>query len=253
MTKDMVPVLYHDWTVTETGLDIPVSSITLDQFQTLSASKSRGHGNSGSTQSSPKLEHRQLSLTPPPSSTALKESLKKPELPRRISHNSESDSPGSGKDVQNRLGRSNSLGAMAKLKSMSAASEPSDPKAKMKGNGLGTIQAPFATLKDTFEVQYSTFGMMWVCACRVFKLRKLICRVMFISHNRRSLPALDSISKSSTRCWMKPRRPTSRFIHSRSTALWTEFYKRCTTTIKHIQIATLSFRPSTPISVCCST
>lgn len=153
MTKDMVPVLYHDWTVTETGLDIPVSSITLDQFQKLSASKSRGHGSNGSNQSSPRLENRQLSLTPPPSSTALKESLKKPDLPRRISHNAESEGPVSVKDGQNRLGRSNSLGAMAKLKSITAASEPSDPKAKMKGNGLGTIQAPFATLKDTFEVQ----------------------------------------------------------------------------------------------------
>ncbi|CAO3573204.1 unnamed protein product [Mortierella alpina] len=158
MTKDMVPVLYHDWTVTETGLDIPVSSITLDQFQKLSASKSRGHGSSGSTQSSPRLENRQLSLTPPPSSTALKESLQKPELPRRISHNSETDGLGSIKDGQNRLGRSNSLGAMAKLKYMAAASEPSDPKAKMKGNGLGTIQAPFATLKDTFETVPSRIG-----------------------------------------------------------------------------------------------
>ncbi|KAF9988609.1 Glycerophosphocholine phosphodiesterase [Mortierella antarctica] len=158
MTKDMVPVLYHDWTVTETGLDIPVSSITLDQFQKLSASKSRGHGSNGSAQSSPRLENRQISLTPPPSSTALKESLKKPELSRRTSHNSETEGPISVKDGQNRLGRSNSLGAITKLKSMTAASEPSDPKAKMKGNGRGTIQAPFATLKDTFETVPSRIG-----------------------------------------------------------------------------------------------
>lgn len=152
MTKDMVPVLYHDWTVTETGLDIPVSSITVDQFRKLSGSKSRPHANS--TPSSPKLEHPPLSpLTPPPAQgTAL---LNKPEMPRRTSHQSGSETSSvSSKDGnQPRLGRSKSLGAMAKLKSLSA-SEPADPAAKMKGNGLGTIQAPFATLKDTFEVSH---------------------------------------------------------------------------------------------------
>ncbi|KAG0199825.1 Glycerophosphocholine phosphodiesterase [Mortierella sp. GBA30] len=158
MTKDMVPVLYHDWTVTETGLDIPVSSITLDQFQRLSSSKSRGHVSNGSTPSSPRLESRPLSLTPPPSSAALKGSLMRPELPRRTSQNSEVESSGSVKDIQNRLGRSNSLGAVAKLKSLSAAAEPADPAAKMKGNGLGVIQAPFATLKDTFETVPSRIG-----------------------------------------------------------------------------------------------
>ncbi|KAF9179517.1 Glycerophosphocholine phosphodiesterase [Haplosporangium sp. Z 11] len=156
MTKDMVPVLYHDWTVTETGLDIPVSSITLEQFQKLSGKK-RGHGGS-STPSSPLLGNRPLSVSPPPSSAALKESLMRPELPRRTSHNSAIDNPGSAKGIQNRLGRSNSLGAMAKLRSLTTASEPQDPKAKMKGNGLGTIQAPFATLKDTFETVPTRIG-----------------------------------------------------------------------------------------------
>ncbi|KAI9232463.1 MAG: Glycerophosphoryl diester phosphodiesterase family-domain-containing protein [Podila humilis] len=118
MTKDMVPVLYHDWTVTETGLDIPVSSLTVDQFRKLSGSKSRPQ--TGSTPSSP---------------------------------NSVSSKDGN----QPRLGRSNSLGAMAKLKSLNS-SEPADPAAKMKGNGLGTIQAPFATLKDTFETVPTNIG-----------------------------------------------------------------------------------------------
>lgn len=145
-------MLYHDWTVTETGLDIPVSSITVDQFRRLSGSKSRPHTNS--TPPSPKFEHPPLPpLTPPPTQDAAL--LSKPEMPRRTSHQSGSETSSvSSKDGnQPRLGRSNSLGAMAKLKSLSA-SEPADPAAKMKGNGLGTIQAPFATLKDTFEVSY---------------------------------------------------------------------------------------------------
>ncbi|KAG0089523.1 Glycerophosphocholine phosphodiesterase, partial [Podila epicladia] len=157
MTKDMVPVLYHDWTVTETGLDIPVSSITVDQFRKLSGSKSRPHASS--TPSSPKFESPPLlpSTPPPTQGTAL---LSKPELPRRTSHQSGSETSSvSSKDGnQSRLGRSNSLGAMAKLKSLSAMSEPADPAAKMKGNGLGTIQAPFATLKDTFETVPTKIG-----------------------------------------------------------------------------------------------
>ncbi|KFH73895.1 hypothetical protein MVEG_01108, partial [Podila verticillata NRRL 6337] len=156
MTKDMVPVLYHDWTVTETGLDIPVSSLTVDQFRKLSGSKSRPQ--TGSTPSSPKFEHPPLpsSTTPPAQGNALPN---KPEMPRRTSHQSGSETSSvSSKDGnQPRLGRSNSLGAMAKLKSLNS-SEPADPAAKMKGNGLGTIQAPFATLKDTFETVPTNIG-----------------------------------------------------------------------------------------------
>ncbi|KAJ2721729.1 Glycerophosphocholine phosphodiesterase [Coemansia sp. Benny D115] len=33
VTRDLVPVIYHDWIVAETGLDIPVSLLTLSQFQ----------------------------------------------------------------------------------------------------------------------------------------------------------------------------------------------------------------------------
>ncbi|KAF9407914.1 Glycerophosphocholine phosphodiesterase [Podila epigama] len=160
MTKDMVPVLYHDWTVTETGLDIPVSSITVDQFRKLSGPKSRSH--TSSTPSSPKLEQTALPPSPPPSQVVSSEGdyLTKPELPRRISHQSGSETSSiSSKDgITTRLGRSNSLGAMAKLKNLTAMSEPADPAAKMKGNGLGTIQAPFATLKDTFETVPGNIG-----------------------------------------------------------------------------------------------
>ncbi|KAJ1720491.1 Glycerophosphocholine phosphodiesterase [Coemansia erecta] len=35
LTRDMVPVIYHDWIVAETNLDIPVSTLTLNQFLAL--------------------------------------------------------------------------------------------------------------------------------------------------------------------------------------------------------------------------
>ncbi|KAG0297050.1 Glycerophosphocholine phosphodiesterase [Linnemannia gamsii] len=146
MTKDMVPVLYHDWTVTETGLDIPVSSITLEQFQKLSGSKSRN-----TPPGSPRSESPPTLITP-----ALAFTLAKHEMPRSVSSQSGSESP--SKDGQTRLIRSNSLGAIARKKAMTVTSEPANPAAKMKGNGLGTIQAPFATLKDTFETVPSHIG-----------------------------------------------------------------------------------------------
>ncbi|KAF9115356.1 Glycerophosphocholine phosphodiesterase [Mortierella sp. AM989] len=156
MTKDMVPVLYHDWTVTETGLDIPVSSITLEQFRNLSKSKSHNHGN-GSQPPSPKSEAQSVrSATPPsPPSTSLEVPPTRPGLARRLTHEPEIDAY---KENQARLGRSNSLGAISKLKAMTAVSKPESLAAKIKGNGLGTIQAPFATLKDTFETVPSNIG-----------------------------------------------------------------------------------------------
>ncbi|KAF9171502.1 Glycerophosphocholine phosphodiesterase [Mortierella sp. AD011] len=156
MTKDMVPVLYHDWTVTETGLDIPVSAITLEQFQNLSKSKARNHGNV-SQPPSPKADALKLrAVTPPPSSTAaLEVPPTKPELPRRLTNDQAVETY---KENQVRIGRSNSLGAIAKMKAMTATSQPENPAAKMKGNGMGTIQAPFATLKDTFETVPSNIG-----------------------------------------------------------------------------------------------
>ncbi|KAI8323998.1 Glycerophosphoryl diester phosphodiesterase [Martensiomyces pterosporus] len=32
LTRDMAPVIYHDWNVSETGMDIPVNALTLSQF-----------------------------------------------------------------------------------------------------------------------------------------------------------------------------------------------------------------------------
>ncbi|KAG0301831.1 Glycerophosphocholine phosphodiesterase [Dissophora globulifera] len=155
MTKDMVPVLYHDWTVTETGLDIPVSAITLEQFQNLSKKKARGHSKRGSQPSSPKPDQqRPMAVTPPPSTLSVEALPVRPELTRRLTDEADIDA----KDGSNRLMRSNSLGAISRMKSLSTESESANAAAKMKGNGLGTIQAPFATLKDVFETISSHTG-----------------------------------------------------------------------------------------------
>ncbi|RKP39003.1 Glycerophosphodiester phosphodiesterase domain-containing protein [Dimargaris cristalligena] len=33
LTSDLTPVIYHDWTVTETGIDVPIHSLTKDQLR----------------------------------------------------------------------------------------------------------------------------------------------------------------------------------------------------------------------------
>ncbi|KAJ1942387.1 Glycerophosphocholine phosphodiesterase, partial [Linderina macrospora] len=50
LTRDMVPVIYHDWNVSETGLDVPVNSLTLKQFMSFSpqnrlSTRTCSHGN----------------------------------------------------------------------------------------------------------------------------------------------------------------------------------------------------------------
>ena len=42
MTKDLVPVIYHDFLVSETGADVPVHTLTLEQFLALGEGTPRG-------------------------------------------------------------------------------------------------------------------------------------------------------------------------------------------------------------------
>ena len=39
MTKDHVPVIYHDFLVSETGIDAPVHTLTLEQVSSLTGQK----------------------------------------------------------------------------------------------------------------------------------------------------------------------------------------------------------------------
>ncbi|KXS98198.1 hypothetical protein AC578_287 [Pseudocercospora eumusae] len=49
MTKDHVPVIYHDFTVSETGADVPVHTLTLEQFLALSDTPKPSRPNSPPT------------------------------------------------------------------------------------------------------------------------------------------------------------------------------------------------------------
>ncbi|KAJ1986639.1 Glycerophosphocholine phosphodiesterase [Dimargaris cristalligena] len=43
LTSDLTPVIYHDWTVTETGIDVPIHSLTKDQFLALTPRKDKDY------------------------------------------------------------------------------------------------------------------------------------------------------------------------------------------------------------------
>jgi glycerophosphodiester phosphodiesterase len=123
LTKDHVPVIYHDFLVSETGIDAPVHTLTLEQFM---------HASEGQTPRSSR----------PPS-------------PKR-SHLD-------GVAEQSRKQRSYSLGGAQdeRAPDMSERMKHTrDFKEKgFKGNSRGNfIQAPFTTLEEMFKTLPSSIG-----------------------------------------------------------------------------------------------
>ncbi|KAI9803355.1 MAG: Glycerophosphocholine phosphodiesterase [Piccolia ochrophora] len=127
LTKDLVPVIYHDFLVSETGIDAPVHTLTLEQFL---------HINSGQT----------------------------PRTSRPTSPVEQEYPPVNGVKVNgNRRSRSLSL-STSKQESVHDLSErmkhTRDFKMKgFKGNSRGNfIQAPFTTLEEMFKKLPQSIG-----------------------------------------------------------------------------------------------
>ncbi|CAG8125952.1 unnamed protein product [Penicillium salamii] len=112
LTKDHVPVIYHDFLVSETGIDAPVHTMTLDQF--LELGMGRGHG--GQT-GQPKTNGEPPELGPRQRSMSVGGSEYNPaDLTEKIKHTRDFKKKG------------------------------------FKGNTRGEhIQAPFATLEELFK------------------------------------------------------------------------------------------------------
>jgi glycerophosphodiester phosphodiesterase len=117
LTKDHVPVIYHDWTITETGYDIPIHAITLQQF--LKINKQRFV----------------------PEEFLIREHNIRKEFLRP----SNNDGTNQKKDNREKKRRSHSVPVNTLIHS-------EKKEGKIKGNSDGTIQAPFATLVETFKV-----------------------------------------------------------------------------------------------------
>ncbi|WBW70913.1 glycerophosphoryl diester phosphodiesterase Gde1 [Schizosaccharomyces osmophilus] len=121
LTKDKVPVVYHDFAVNETGTDAQVHSLTLEQF---------------------------LSVSHSPSDKKMADDLHEYSLKRRPRAYSSSVSRSSDTHLD-------------LLNLLNSQEEPSNTKRKVyKGNALGhSICAPFNTLRDILEKVPQSVGL----------------------------------------------------------------------------------------------
>ncbi|KAK5997903.1 Glycerophosphodiester phosphodiesterase GDE1 [Cladobotryum mycophilum] len=119
LTKDHVPVIYHDFLVSETGIDAPVHTLTLEQFLHINSdtrrSQERSNGSKHNTHS-PNSRVRSSSFAPKRSQSMGYAGTGLQEMEERMKHT---------RDFKNKGYKANSRGNF--------------------------IQAPFATLEDLFR------------------------------------------------------------------------------------------------------
>lgn len=157
LTKDLVPVIYHDWTVTETGYDIPLNAITSEQFLNLRRSgqikeyhtgvSEGAHGVMVSTGNSESPAKDVVAAPTPVSHSPLIANG----LP--LHHPYEN---GSGRNTPNGVRASRSHSFSASSPNRLDLSDPfeqtkTSKSGKMKGNGPETIQGPFTTLAEVLK------------------------------------------------------------------------------------------------------
>ena len=121
LTKDHVPVIYHDFLVSETGIDAPVHTLTLEQFLHINPDSSRNgyHPNpakAGTRRQDPVKRTRSSSFTPRRTNSVGFVGEQNAELEERMKHT---------RDFKEKGYKANSRGNF--------------------------IQAPFATLEDLFR------------------------------------------------------------------------------------------------------
>ncbi|KAK4515235.1 uncharacterized protein ATC70_002845 [Mucor velutinosus] len=160
LTKDLVPVIYHDWTVTETGYDIPLNAITSEQFLNLRRSGQIKEYHTGVSEgahgvlvptghSEPQAKDTAV-VAPTPTSQSL---LIANGLPLHHHHPNEN---GSGRNTPNGVRASRSHSFSASSPNRLDLSDPfeqtrTSKSGKMKGNGPETIQGPFTTLAEVLK------------------------------------------------------------------------------------------------------
>lgn len=151
LTKDLVPVIYHDWTVTETGFDIPLNAITSEQFLNLRPS---GHIKEYHTGVSDDHPNGQLSTQPDSRPPIVAPAYESPP-----SSEDDSTSVHSSSQGKRRAARSNSMSAISSkqmhgrtLASKRLELTRTNKLGKLKGNGPESIQAPFTTLAEALKV-----------------------------------------------------------------------------------------------------
>lgn len=152
LTKDKFPVIYHDFLVAETGLDVPMHSLTLDQFKSQNASLTKFHNKGVVDDTALNTSTSSKSNT----STAPSSTGNSP--PRFVSDNRKG--PGSIRQ------RSQSMYVMDEYDEMAERLKHTrDFKIKgFKGNYRGhSIQSPFITLEEAFQTIPSDVGFNIEC------------------------------------------------------------------------------------------
>ncbi|OAC98587.1 hypothetical protein MUCCIDRAFT_167661 [Mucor lusitanicus CBS 277.49] len=155
LTKDLVPVIYHDWTVTETGYDIPLNAITSEQFLNLRRSGQIKEYHTGVSEGA----HGVLIPTAAATGNSGPQATPVVAAPTPIAPSpliAYHENGGSGRNTPNgvRANRSHSFSASSPNRL-----DLSDPfeqtrtskSGKMKGNGPETIQGPFTTLAEVLK------------------------------------------------------------------------------------------------------
>ncbi|KAI9293502.1 GDPD-domain-containing protein, partial [Neoconidiobolus thromboides FSU 785] len=133
LTKDKVPVIYHDWTVTESGYDLPINAFTLKQFLSIYEKVYK-------LKDKPDLEKRMKNWAKP------KEISKRYSVPQTgVRNRSKSLDPFSHNfsDVKEKMNNKAGFIENEKLNEQVLV--------RVKGNNPDTIQAPFTTLEETFQ------------------------------------------------------------------------------------------------------
>lgn len=147
LTKDLVPVIYHDFLVSETGIDAPVHTLTLEQF--LHVNDNNGQSSRPSTSSSHKVDTS--STRPDTTGSASTDALPPSQTNNRTATRNKTRSM-SVSDAAHHTTTHSSMAERMK--------HTRDFKAKgFKPNSRGTaIQAPFTTLEEMFRKLDSGIG-----------------------------------------------------------------------------------------------
>ncbi|KAL7316663.1 Glycerophosphocholine phosphodiesterase [Mucor circinelloides] len=160
LTKDLVPVIYHDWTVTETGYDIPLNAITSEQFLNLRRSGQIKEYHTGVSEgahgvliptghSESQIKDTIVAPTPVSQSPLIANGL-------HHHHHHHPNENGSNRNTPNGVRASRSHSFSASSPNRLDLSDPfeqtkTSKSGKMKGNGPETIQGPFTTLAEVLK------------------------------------------------------------------------------------------------------
>ncbi|KAG5461046.1 MAG: hypothetical protein BJ554DRAFT_6830, partial [Olpidium bornovanus] len=139
LTKDKVPIIYHDWNVSETGVQVPVSAITLEEFLNLRAERRKSTVDDTERRARAGSDAGTIEAGPAKNGPAGAPTDSAGDLARGAK-------PKSSAPFETRASRSVSLHIP-----LERGKAEKKEKRRVNGNLPGTVQAPFVTLRETLQ------------------------------------------------------------------------------------------------------